>query len=148
MDRTSALGGAVGAALFVGSVILLLPPTHTKNDWTSAVQTPSVHVDTPRVQPAEPAATPVAYTQPRDSAPAVQPDREDEVAPADEATAHEISIAEADRAYGDGYAWARQRDVEAPRECRRLAGPGAEGCRDYVASLEPNEPDPIVSTLY
>lgn len=147
MDRTSALAGAIGVALFAGSVILLLPPTHTKDSWTSAVQTPSVHDRVP-ARSVEPAPYPVAYAPPRDPAPAAQLDRADEVTVSDEATAHEISIAEADRAYGDGYAWAQQREVEAPRECRRLAGPGAEGCRDYVASLDTEEPDPIVSTLY
>lgn len=137
--------GAIGAALFAGSVILLLPPTHTKANWTSAAYTPPAGVrDRPALEMS--AAAPVAPVRslmdapPAEPATYARPDRWDD-AVTDEATEREIAIAEADRAYGEGYAWASDRDVEDARECRRLEGPAAGGCRDYVASLTPGEDD-------
>lgn len=143
MDRISAVSGAVGAGLFVGSVLLLLPPTHTKPSWTSASYTPPARVyDPPAAGPVQPVSYAAAYSPTRTIDLTSKPDAgADDADEDDAATAREIAIADADRAYGDGYAWAADREVQGARECRRLDGPGAEGCRDYVASLGPDLQD-------
>ncbi|QJU59008.1 hypothetical protein HL653_15660 [Sphingomonas sp. AP4-R1] len=150
MDRISAVSSAVGAGLFVGSVVLLLPPTHTKASWTSASYTHPARVyDQPAPVPEQPAAYPAVYAPPREIALTSEPDdRSDSGADtSDAATEREIAIANDDRAYGDGYAWAADREVQGMRECRRLDGPGAEGCRDYVASLAPAMQDSVERAL-
>jgi hypothetical protein len=135
MDKSWALSGAVGAGLFAGSVLLLLPPTHTKSSWTSASYSHPVRVYArPDAEESAPAAQPVAYVS--------QPPREAAERPGDEATPQDIGIADADQVYSDGYAWAADREVQSSRECRRLTGPGEAGCRDYVASLDPDTAEP------
>ncbi len=142
MERIWAVGGAIGAGLFVGSVMLLLPPTATKASWTSATYSPPARMyDPPAQVRTAPAPYDVAYRATPGSSRPDDRNGSDE-AYADEATVREIVTAEADRAYGDGYAWAAEREVAAPRECRRLDGPRAAGCRDYVASLAPDEREP------
>lgn len=137
MDRSFATKGALIAGAFVGSVILLLPPTETKASWTNVRQAPPARVYDPPA-PAEP-SWPAAYAPPppSESAAARRPDRWD-MELTDEATAREVAMAEADRAYGDGYVWASDREVQDARECRRLDGPREDGCRDFVASLGPS----------
>ena len=143
--------GAVGAAL-VGAVLIMLPPTQPKSSWTSVQRAAPMRIDAPtpssRFEPsdysgAEPAVEqgPVIVERaefPRDGR------------RVDEATAREIAIAESDRAYSSGYGWAAENEVEDRRECRRLSGSGAEGCRDYVASLtpEPREPEREFSSIW
>jgi hypothetical protein len=135
MDKTWAVSGALGAGLFAGSVLLLLPPTHTKTSWTSASYSHPVRIYArPDAEESAPAAQPVAYVAPPAHEAAEQPD--------DGETPQEIGIADADRAYSDGYAWAADRDAQSSRECRRLTGPGEAGCRDYVASLDPETAEP------
>lgn len=139
MDRTWPIWGAVGAASFVGSVILLLPPTQTKASWTSArYEEPARVYDRP--QPAV-SITPVAHIRiapHQDRFESARSD-DDEAAIPDAGTSQEIAMADQDQAYSDGYAWASQSDVQDKRECRRLSGPGQQGCRDYVASLAEDE---------
>lgn len=126
-------------AAFALGVALILPPTELKSSWTN------VHYAVPeRVyaasEPAEsePVTFPVsAYPEPevRQRPSAIERD----AAPRESGYAEEMRIAEDDRAYGDGYAWASDREVDDPRACRRFRGARGDGCRDYVASLEPGE---------
>ncbi len=122
--------------MFVGGLILVLPPTETKASWKNVAYTSPARVyDPPQPAAEEPSAYPVSYTPQPEPAFQERPDRYDRQM-ADEQTAREIAIAEQDRAYGDGYAWAADQEVQSPRECRRLDDARREGCRDYVASLD------------
>jgi hypothetical protein len=134
MDRSWYVNGGICAVAFTGCMLLLVPSTEIKASWSSIR-----HEVTPYV-PGPAADTTPDYTYP---VAALPPERDQqawrEPAEDDEATRQEIAIAEADRAYGDGYAWAADQEVESSRECRRLRGSREEGCRDYVASLPPEE---------
>jgi hypothetical protein len=139
MERTWMMRGAVGAAALVGAVLILLPPTQPKSSWTSVQRAAPMRIDNPAgpngFEPSGYSAVePVTKQGPAITEP-VEPRRD--VEREDEATAREIAIAESDRAYSSGYGWADENGVEDRRECRRLNGSGAEGCRDYVASLVP-----------
>jgi hypothetical protein len=139
MELTWVMKSAIGAVAFGAGVLLLLPPTQPKETWTSVHQSvpARVFVPSPAMEPEQP-IYPVSYQPAQaEASPYTRPDRWDE-ATRNEATAREIRIAEDDRAYGDGYAWASENEVEDPRECRRLPEGKAGGCRDYVASLQPD----------
>ena len=138
------------AAVALG-VALILPPTELKSSWSS------VRYATPERAYAAPVAVespPVTYP----ASASVEPEMrewpvsvERQADSRDAGYAEEMRVADDDRAYGDGYTWASDREIEDPRACRRFRGPRAEGCRDYVASLgpadaeEPDEPEQVAS---
>jgi len=131
--------GAAGAAVLVSAVLIMLPPTQPKSSWTRVQPAAPMRIDAPtppsRFEPSDYASAEPAVEQ----GPAIVERAEfpRDAQGMDEATAREIAIAESDRAYSSGYGWAAENEVEDRRECRRLSGSGAEGCRDYVASLVP-----------
>ena len=136
MDRSWLVNGGICAVAFTGGLLLLVPSTETKASWSSIHHNVTPYTPAPAIESAATDYTyPVSYT-PEPSQQAWREPVEE-----DEATRREIAIAEADRAYGDGYAWAADHEADSPDQCRRLGGPRAEGCRDYVASLAPSEGD-------
>jgi len=134
MDRSSWVNGGVCAVAFAGALLLFVPSTETKASWSSIHHEVVPYTRAPAAESAAPDYSyPVSYSPQPPQQAWREPIEEDE------ATRHEIAIAEADRAYGDGYAWASEHEAQSPRECRRLGGSREEGCRDYVASLAPDD---------
>lgn len=114
------------AAAFPVVVMLLVPSTETKASWST------IHHD---VTPYMPAST-TAESAPEIVYPATYiPDTRTARMYDDGPTAEELAVADRDRAYGDGYAWAADRGVQSARECHRLDEGRAAGCRDFIASL-------------
>ncbi|MDO6412784.1 hypothetical protein Q4F19_00160 [Sphingomonas sp. BIUV-7] len=129
----------MAAATFPVAVFFLIPPTETKASWSSIHHDVTPFSAAPAAETSAPDyAYPVSYGPPASPQFVRSEDRDGAI---DEATAHEIAIADEDRAYGDGYAWASEHEVADARECRRLRRARASGCRDYVASLMP-APEP------